>query len=308
MNKTAIAFHSLGGTHCTDGFGAAYAAWCRFKDTADYIPCVHNEPAPNFDGYETVYFVDFAYPLASMLEIAAKVKKVVVIDHHKTNIENLQDLPTLMDNVECVFDLERSGAMMTFNYFFPEKRPYWLLYYIQDNDLWQFKLDNSKAITRALRTYEQEFDVWDQLMRYEDYAYQVMVTKGLPLEYEFERNVAALVKEENVGYVTLYGYNVRAVNCPVEFSSEVGHALAKSNDTELDHWGPDDEYYTAFGVAYSLIGDEVFISLRSVGDFDVSAVAQLYGGGGHKNAAGCKMSLVDWQACVKQAYRGLLAA
>jgi nanoRNase/pAp phosphatase (c-di-AMP/oligoRNAs hydrolase) len=288
MNKTAIAFHSLGnGRHCTDGFGSAYSAWCKFKDTADYIPCVHNEDAPVFDGYETVYFVDFAYPLESMLKIAAKVKKVVVIDHHITNIKNLKNLTTLVDNVECVFDLERSGAMMTFNYFFPEKKPCWLLYYIQDNDLWQFKLDNSKAITRALRTYEQDFEVWEQLMRKEDIAYQVMINKGLPLEYEFERNVNMLMK--NVGYVVLNGQCVKTVNCPVEFSSEVGNAITKFNDTE-------------FGVAYSLIGDEVIVSLRSVGDFDVSAVAQLYGGGGHKNAAGFKMSLADWQACVKQAY------
>jgi phosphoesterase RecJ-like protein len=32
----------------------------------------------------------------------------------------------------------------------------------------------------------------------------------------------------------------------------------------------------------------VFASLRSVGDFDVSKLAKEYGGGGHKNAAGCK--------------------
>jgi phosphoesterase RecJ-like protein len=34
-------------------------------------------------------------------------------------------------------------------------------------------------------------------------------------------------------------------------------------------------------------GDEYRVSLRSKGDYDVGSVAKAYGGGGHKNAAGC---------------------
>jgi len=34
-------------------------------------------------------------------------------------------------------------------------------------------------------------------------------------------------------------------------------------------------------------GDEFRLSLRSKGDVNIGAVAKSYGGGGHKNAAGC---------------------
>ena len=34
-------------------------------------------------------------------------------------------------------------------------------------------------------------------------------------------------------------------------------------------------------------GDEYRVSLRSKGDVDIGAVAKEFGGGGHKNAAGC---------------------
>ena len=37
-------------------------------------------------------------------------------------------------------------------------------------------------------------------------------------------------------------------------------------------------------------GDEYRVSLRSKGDIDVGAVAKEFGGGGHKNAAGCTVS------------------
>ena len=36
-----------------------------------------------------------------------------------------------------------------------------------------------------------------------------------------------------------------------------------------------------------IAGDEYRVSLRSKGDVDVGAIAQRFGGGGHKNAAGC---------------------
>lgn len=37
---------------------------------------------------------------------------------------------------------------------------------------------------------------------------------------------------------------------------------------------------------YNFVRDEIKVSLRSVGDIDVSSVAKLFGGGGHKNASG----------------------
>jgi phosphoesterase RecJ-like protein len=35
-------------------------------------------------------------------------------------------------------------------------------------------------------------------------------------------------------------------------------------------------------------GGQISVSLRSKGDFDVSEVARLFGGGGHRKAAGCR--------------------
>src|SRR5205814_10148078 len=39
-----------------------------------------------------------------------------------------------------------------------------------------------------------------------------------------------------------------------------------------------------------LEGDEYRISMRSKGDIDIGAVAKQFGGGGHKNAAGCTVT------------------
>ena len=37
-------------------------------------------------------------------------------------------------------------------------------------------------------------------------------------------------------------------------------------------------------------GEQYRVSMRSKGDIDVGGVAKIFGGGGHKNAAGCTVS------------------
>ena len=53
-------------------------------------------------------------------------------------------------------------------------------------------------------------------------------------------------------------------------------------------------------------GDEYRVSLRSKGDIDIGAVAKEFGGGGHKNAAGCTVTGADRRAAedVRRADRG----
>ena len=78
--------------------------------------------------------------------------------------------------------------------------------------------------------------------------------------------------------VTIEPYVVLAVNESQHFS-EVAGELAK------------DTLYP-FGACFHVRGDGLKIwSLRSEGDFDVSAVAKLRGGGGHRTAASFKESV-----------------
>ena len=66
-----------------------------------------------------------------------------------------------------------------------------------------------------------------------------------------------------------------SVNCTPQFASEAGDVLAQLSGT--------------FGMTWC-VGEkgQVFVSLRSIGDYDVSVIAKAFGGGGHKNAAGFK--------------------
>ena len=75
-----------------------------------------------------------------------------------------------------------------------------------------------------------------------------------------------------------------AANCPPHLSSDVGHALANQSGTYGLLWYINKE-------------NKCLCSLRSNGDYDVSAIAKAFGGGGHKNAAGFEVPisiLLDW--------------
>ena len=75
--------------------------------------------------------------------------------------------------------------------------------------------------------------------------------------------------------VDIGGYRVPVVNAPYIFASELAGALAEGHP---------------FAATYYFNGKEEVWSLRSRGEsgIDVSEIAQQYGGGGHKNAAGFK--------------------
>jgi nanoRNase/pAp phosphatase (c-di-AMP/oligoRNAs hydrolase) len=53
-------------------------------------------------------------------------------------------------------------------------------------------------------------------------------------------------------------------------------------------------YGEAWGVVYRVSGDRVDVSIYSIGNLDVSKIAQRYGGGGHRNAAGFSVPLRIW--------------
>ena len=75
-----------------------------------------------------------------------------------------------------------------------------------------------------------------------------------------------------------------AANCPTHLTSDVGHELAKQSGS--------------YGLLWSINKDgKCLCSLRSVGDYDVSAIAKTFGGGGHRNAAGFEIdiqTLLEW--------------
>jgi len=146
---------------CYDGFGAAYAAWKKFGDTAKYIPVSYGYPPPEMPDAEEVYIVDFSYPQAVLQEMVDAGLRVTVLDHHKTAQETLLPMVGTSKNLAIQFDMERSGALIAWEAFHPRVPAPLLIQHISDRDLWQFKLDGTAKIHKALVSYPMDFELWD---------------------------------------------------------------------------------------------------------------------------------------------------
>ncbi|KKL76055.1 hypothetical protein LCGC14_2048700 [marine sediment metagenome] len=257
--------HVLYHANCDDGFGAAWVAWKQFGDDAVYLPVKYNDPLPDIPVGSKVFILDFSYP-RDALEWLGDRCRVVLIDHHKTSKEDLQDLPF------ANFDMERSGAGMTWDYFNDSQLRPPLINHIEDRDLWRFALDGTKQISSGLRSYPMDFHTWD------GFAYETdrLRSEGVTVERYIQRLVENLAEDARIE--TWPEGPVIVVNAPGQLTSELADYLI-----EMEHYQGDQAYFVA---AYKDMADRRLWSLRSRGDFDVSAVAKARGGGGHKNAAG----------------------
>lgn len=141
--------------NCTDGFGAAFAAWLKFKNKAHYIAVNYGEPIPEMVDGSIVYIIDFCYD-KDTTEMMNQKYDLTILDHHKSAKQNV-----MLAKNYC-FDLKKSGASLAWEFFHPKKKNP-LIKHIEDKDLWLFKNKNTKPIIAALEAYPRNFKVWKKL-------------------------------------------------------------------------------------------------------------------------------------------------
>lgn len=259
LNDIVIIYHQ----HCFDGFGAAYAAWRKFGNTATYIPALHRDTYP--DGVENreVYVLDFCFNEEVTKELQAKNKKFVILDHHVS-------VQTLVENTAgSIFSGTDSGAKIAWKYFHPETKVPALIEYLSDGDTWAHALPLWREVEGYIHVHELEFSVFEQLEEELENRLDSVIEKGKILNKQFDN----LVKEhmEKAMLVEFEGYQVYAVNASSFLRSELGHRLALKK-------GP-------FSIVYRFEKDVLRISLRGDGSVDCTKLAEKYGGGGHHEAA-----------------------
>jgi oligoribonuclease NrnB/cAMP/cGMP phosphodiesterase (DHH superfamily) len=277
MKRTCF-FHA----GCPDGFGAAWAVWRAWGDDARYVPRGHEDPLDpaSYEG-ELVVFVDIAPPPESLAELSEVVAQLVVLDHHVSARDRYAECGGFGTSHtrrghQIHFDLDHSGAVLAWNHFHRGEPPP-LLRYVEDQDLWSWKLPDSEAVNAAIGSHPRDFATWEQLAAR---SAAELAAEGAPIlranRQEVERALQARAPVA-IGYRRAEAVNARFQR------AQIGHALAERAAFGLP-----------WGVVYRITGDRVDVSLYSIGDLDVAAIATRYGGGGHRNAAGFNLPLRRW--------------
>lgn len=251
---------------CKDGFGGAWAAWMKLGDKAEYIGVKHGNTIPEGLIGKDIYFIDFAYKPELMKGIIDANKRVVVIDHHVT----AKDAAAMAH--ESLYKMENSGSVLAWEYFHDNKPTPRLLLYIEDNDLWKFEISKSREIFMYLQTVEWDFKEWKRLATRIEKAEtrKNIIDKGSSI-LSFEKNIVDALVRNSSELVEFEGYKIYAVNSPIA-ASDIGHILSEKQPPMAIIWSERDH--------------KVIVSMRSDGSVDVAKLAEKYGGGGHKAAAG----------------------
>lgn len=223
----------------------------------------------------------------------------------RTNFDHREPFPP---NAHVVLDNNKSGAMLAWEYFHPGTEVPMLIQHIDDRDRWQFKMEGSRelhAVLASLKPWGSE--QWDAILA--ETSYRANDGTGIDSFYDDEtvllrahsQQVQSALKQARPceiwsfkpfanapgsvinGFIR-YSLNGLAANAPAFLASDLGHELANRSGT--------------FGLVWSMAGDgQIHCALRSNGDYDVSAIAKAFGGGGHRNAAGFSVemsALLEW--------------
>lgn len=251
---------------CPDGFGAAWVVRRRFPDTVFHAGKYGNPPPLTDCAEREVFIVDFSYGLEDMKQIIEVAKHVTLLDHHQTAVKNLG---TLEDpKLTKVLDMTRSGVMLTWDFLYPNEAPPMMLLNIQDRDLWTFNFPETKPIMAYVASYPQVFSVWDELM---GTSIHLMVEAGKHIYRRYMMDIQNVL-ESGQHQMNICGYVVPAVCIPHLWASDACGTMCVGKP---------------FAVAFWIVGTRRYFSLRSNAQGkDVAGIAERFGGGGHKNAAG----------------------
>ncbi|AOQ24611.1 Oligoribonuclease NrnB [Moorella thermoacetica] len=252
-----------------DGIGCAVLALAINPETKVYI-CTYDDVnkvvANVFSEKDELFITD----LSVNQETAEKLKtrgQVTLLDHHKTAAWLNQYPWAQVDTSYC-------GTKLFYNYLISHNaniKPYEdFVMLVNDYDLWLHKDPRSRQLNRLLQIVG-DYGFISRFVTKPEINFAPVEQFLLDLEEEKIQNycqntvVYQLVDQEDNKYIFAFAER---------YTSELAEYLLKKYK----------DY--AYVMLANLNSIHPKISLRSRGDFDVSAIAKQHGGGGHKAAAG----------------------
>jgi len=267
-HKLIVVFYHA---ECTDGFTAAWAAWKKFGNRADYVPIFHITPLPVGLKNREIYFLDIVPEMLELRRIMKANARVVVLDHHVTREKETKFAS------EYRYSLNHSGATLAWQYFFPGKPTPLFLKLVEEEDLWKFKTPHVREMLAGARLNTLTFANWDMVVASieKPATRKQFIEQGETVLRYKNLLIAEMCRSANL--VKFAGYTTYAVNAMV-FKSEIGNLLSEKTLPPI-------------AIIWSVHPDRISVSLRSNGTVDVAKIAEQYGGGGHKAAAGFNLAI-----------------
>ena len=276
--------------HCDlDGrcAGAIVAYFTNNYNKEDYYEANYNDPLPidSYEDKETVYLVDFSFTEETKHYLDTLIKKeckIIHIDHHTSTMELYENHPEYA-KLEGIRSPEHSGAALTWMYFTDTKDikdcPLFVQY-VSDFDCWHWKMketENFKFGMETVSNYGPLSMIWTKFIK-EHYNKYTETIEDIIKKGKIAKKYSANINKEyckNFAYVAEVEGNKCIVLNKKDGGSLVFGDLIKEYPMSMV-WAFDGEYYQ-----YSIYSQDPNIFCNKI--------AEKYGGGGHKGAAGFRL-------------------
>ncbi len=213
-----------------------------------------------------VLFVDTCPTRGDWMRLVARLKNVLIWDHHQTSDASIPG---------AVIDMHECAASLVFRTFWPHDEVLSMVRYIRDVDLFENLLPDTMAVRMVLQEVRTPVDARLLLATFED-SFATIRARGEMLYQAHKARVDVHVgKAAQMQLIGAGAVKVMAVRVDERgLASDVANELAR--------------LHGCIGVAFRGAGMGTVYTLRSVpgSSIDVGRIAQGFGGGGHKHAAG----------------------
>lgn len=299
MEFDIVVYHE----YCSDGIAAAWVVQLKNKNI-QLVGCMAGSDIDTTKVdivNKNIVYVDICPSVTFLQNNLHKANKITILDHHISAYKAIENaFPVSNEKLNWVFDMNRSGCMITWDYFFiniesglPNERP-WFINYIGDRDLWKFELPYSKDISTGLFELKLlNFKGFDDLYLKDSSVEIQRICEVGKIANELKDKIINIEVNKAVEYKFVsspdLSYRVWAYRGPDEYRSDIGNALLKREFK--DGCLPD----FCINYRYDIERNMHYLSLR--GDDhspDLTLLCKKYGGGGHKKACGFE---VDASKC-----------
>lgn len=294
MSKTYILHH-----RDSDGYCAALAAYVAGLTeawqpgnlaNAIYVDVQYGEAFPNIEltDKDRVYILDFSYDRVTLDAVNAKVKDLVVIDHHKTAAKALQGAPY------AIFDMTKSGSDLAWEYFHGQVPMNWLLQLVSEYDMGVRDHKEAQWLENTMVAHPRKGDLafWKKIMD-DPVELQEVLEIGKGIQFNNDQILRNIVEKKYYKEIQWSGYRGAVVNSAI-LRNEIAYAVLDAR--------PDLEFVCTTRIFPS---GQMKLALRARKEdehIDISTIAEYLGGGGHRASSSVVVSLSQSLALQREWY------
>lgn len=240
--------------------------------------------------YDKVFVTDLCIkePLLGIIDNNDMLKeKIIVLDHHKTEIEEGNNKYSFVNIIVEENGIKVSGTKLFYEYLinngYLTKTSVLdeLVEWTRQYDVWDWKKNNNYEARKLhilfeilgyekyLELINYKVDNLDSII-YNDYEKSV-ISK---FEKDLEDSINKCLKDIKTISLKIEDneYNVGYIKCPYKYRNDVNEIIIRNGNIDIDVIG-------------MIMTDIDTVSYRQIKDIDISVIAKYFGGKGHRNAA-----------------------